>query len=408
LDSTAALRLGKLMKSLAASGRTVISTLHQPSSSLFFLFDKAIVMAAGEIAYFGPTFDVGEALAPMGMRCPIHENPADWIIAVVSDEQMGLFLAGNKQTGVDEKESLEIKEMVDEKSSYNTTLLEQMKILFARAMKTTLRDKVLTRARVGSHILMALLIGFLYWRMETDQTAIQDRLSLIFFALIFLMLTAMMPTVLTFPLEKAVFLREHNNHWYTVTAYYISRSFVDIPLQVVIPWLFGTIIFFMTNVYPDVNHSDTAVVYFQFVAVLVVMTNVTQALGIVIGIAAPSVQVGIFMAPMTALPNLLFCGFLVNLDNIGPWLSWIKYISFIKYAMQAAVLSIFQKITFTCKPNQLVGPQGICPITSGQTVLNNLDYNDLSWGDAMLVLLLWFVFFRVIGYVILLRKAKTG
>lgn len=40
LDSNTALQLGKLLRQLSDSGRTVICTLHQPSSSLFHLFDN--------------------------------------------------------------------------------------------------------------------------------------------------------------------------------------------------------------------------------------------------------------------------------------------------------------------------------------------------------------------------------
>ncbi len=42
LDSITALNLGKLMKQLATGGRTVVATLHQPSSTLFKLFDNVL------------------------------------------------------------------------------------------------------------------------------------------------------------------------------------------------------------------------------------------------------------------------------------------------------------------------------------------------------------------------------
>jgi len=39
------------LKNLAKSGRTVISTIHQPSSEIFGTFDKLLLMVSGHIIY---------------------------------------------------------------------------------------------------------------------------------------------------------------------------------------------------------------------------------------------------------------------------------------------------------------------------------------------------------------------
>jgi ABC-type multidrug transport system ATPase subunit len=54
LDSFKALSIVKLMRRLARRhGKTVVSTIHQPSSSAFAFFDRLILMCDGYIVYQG-------------------------------------------------------------------------------------------------------------------------------------------------------------------------------------------------------------------------------------------------------------------------------------------------------------------------------------------------------------------
>lgn len=41
------------MKSIAQQGKTIICTIHQPSSEIFELFDRLCLLAEGRLAYIG-------------------------------------------------------------------------------------------------------------------------------------------------------------------------------------------------------------------------------------------------------------------------------------------------------------------------------------------------------------------
>lgn len=56
LDSSTALSLIESMRKLADHGKTVICTIHQPSSQIFQLFDTLILLTEGKLAYFGPSY----------------------------------------------------------------------------------------------------------------------------------------------------------------------------------------------------------------------------------------------------------------------------------------------------------------------------------------------------------------
>lgn len=126
----------------------------------------------------------------------------------------------------------------------------QFKILLSRAFKEIIRDKLLTRIRAGAHVGAGILIGLLYLRHGIHSTSIPTTIGYYFFryqvqaavpllhsmaivrSILFLMLATVMPTVLSFPIEKEIFKREHFNNWYSVRAYYMAKTVCDLPFQV--------------------------------------------------------------------------------------------------------------------------------------------------------------------------------
>lgn len=54
LDSFMAMSIVDAMKNLALKGKTIICTIHQPSSEIFEKFDSLYLMAEGRVAYSGP------------------------------------------------------------------------------------------------------------------------------------------------------------------------------------------------------------------------------------------------------------------------------------------------------------------------------------------------------------------
>lgn len=53
LDSASAFFVIQTLKNIACDGRTVISSIHQPSSEVFAMFDDLFLLSGGETVYFG-------------------------------------------------------------------------------------------------------------------------------------------------------------------------------------------------------------------------------------------------------------------------------------------------------------------------------------------------------------------
>ncbi|KAI3687805.1 hypothetical protein L1987_81508 [Smallanthus sonchifolius] len=60
LDSASAFFVAHALRSLARDGRTVISSIHQPSSEVFALFDDLFLLSGGSTVYFGESKEVIE------------------------------------------------------------------------------------------------------------------------------------------------------------------------------------------------------------------------------------------------------------------------------------------------------------------------------------------------------------
>jgi ABC-type multidrug transport system ATPase subunit len=83
LDAATSLGLLVSMRELARSGHTVVSTIHQPSSAMFFMFDRVILLAEGGwMVYSGATKQVLPYFASLGLHTPGPQyNAADFMRA---------------------------------------------------------------------------------------------------------------------------------------------------------------------------------------------------------------------------------------------------------------------------------------------------------------------------------------
>ncbi|KAJ9601109.1 hypothetical protein L9F63_000744, partial [Diploptera punctata] len=72
------------LKSLAKGGRTVVCTIHQPSSRLFEMFDDLYILSEGQCLYNGPINEMTSVFEEVGFECPEHYNRADFALEIAS------------------------------------------------------------------------------------------------------------------------------------------------------------------------------------------------------------------------------------------------------------------------------------------------------------------------------------
>ncbi|VDP03138.1 unnamed protein product [Soboliphyme baturini] len=323
LDAQTCLQCISILKSLSTGGRTVVCTIHQPSARVFEMFDTLYMLADGRCIYRGKTDHLLQYLNSFGLKCPPYHNPADFVIEVASgvygDQLEKLTKAvddgscersdevGNDGTRTESQnltdpqfEKCTSSNCVPVKPSpscreqrqmdmprikrYSSNCAKQFVVLYKRTFMCILRDTNLTQLRFIIHLTVGVLIGLLYYDIGNKSSKVMNNAACMFFSVMFLMFTAMMPTVMTFPLEMDVLMREHLNYWYSLKSYFCAKSMADFPFQVIFPIIYSTIVYWMTG------QAQETFRFVMFLAMCILVSFAAQSCGLLIG-AATSVQV---------------------------------------------------------------------------------------------------------------------
>ncbi|OXU25341.1 hypothetical protein TSAR_015580 [Trichomalopsis sarcophagae] len=279
---------------------------------------------------------------------------------------------------------------------YPTSELVQFWIVLKRTLLFSRRDWTLMYLRLFAHILVGFLIGALYYDIGNDATKVLSNLGFLFFNMLFLMYTSMTITILSFPLEMPVLLKESFNRWYSLKSYYLAITVSDIPFQAIFCILYVTIVYFLTSQPAELSRFS------MFLGTCLLISFVAQSVGLVVG-AAMNVQNGVFLAPVMSVPFLLFSGFFVSFDAIPVYLRWITYLSYIRYGFEGTALA-----TYSFGREKLSCKQEYCHFKKPQQTLEELDMNHADFKLDVLALLLIFLVLRIAAYLFLRWKLKSS
>lgn len=86
LDSAAAFFVVTTLRNLARDGRTVIASIHQPSSEVFELFDNLTLLSGGKLIFFGEAKAANEHFTTAGFPCPSLRNPSDHFLRAINSD----------------------------------------------------------------------------------------------------------------------------------------------------------------------------------------------------------------------------------------------------------------------------------------------------------------------------------
>jgi len=416
LDSHMAASVVDLLLGLAAQGRTVVCTIHQPSSQVFATFDRLLLLAEGRTAYLGPARGTAkDFFASQGFPCPQDFNPADHLISLLAVEpgneiedraRVSLLCdafadsdLGKEVRAAVKKEDEGVGEFNDDNdkiSPYLATWPQQLGALAWRNWKTSLKDPLAARAKIGQAVVLALILGVVYLQQDMDQKGIQNVNGALFVLLTNISFGNVFAVVNIFCSELPVFKREHYGGMYRVDTYFIAKQLVDLPLYLVEPIILTTILYWMVGLNPDVLR------FFIACGIILLVTQVVLSVGYFLSCLSPNVDVALAVAPVVIIPFMLFGGFFLNSGSVPVWLSWLKWVSWFIYSYEALLVNQWSGIEhIACSPEAPNACQA-----SGEQVLQRLSFKEENLGRDIGVLLLLAVVIRLMAYLALVFRTR--
>jgi ATP-binding cassette subfamily G (WHITE) protein 1 len=291
------------------------------------LFDDLILMAEGRIVYSGPAKHVIHYFSKLNFTFPTYSNPADYIFMSILNTEMARLNKQEKEGGhvvesaqartdmliqswqTSSESSAVQNEVLNPRSGgissfakkFKSSFTTQFKFLFQRASYNAFRNPLIVRAKLAQVVVISLIIGCLYLNTDdlTGYSGHQNRIGLLFFLSINNVMSSTIGVLSIFGQERRVFRREYNSGYYGLPSYFFSKIMVEVPFQIVLPWVGATIVYWMAGLQP---YADKYFINMVFV----VLASITGfALGIFFACVFSDLETALTIAPLILLPLMV-------------------------------------------------------------------------------------------------------
>ncbi|XP_055823866.1 ABC transporter G family member 26 isoform X2 [Solanum dulcamara] len=392
LDSTSANRLLQVLQELAKMGKTIITTIHQPSSRIFHMFEKILLIAEGYPVYYGKARDSTEYFSSLGFIPEIAMNPAEFLLDLATGQVNDIsvpddlyppqltterekivirylqhkykVLLESKENHQGSKAPEHLQMAVTVKKDWTISWWEQFRVLSKRTYRERCRD-YFDKLRLVQSIGVALLLGLLWWKSSTATEAqLRDQIGLMFYICIF----------------------------WTSSSIFGAVTLCDMVAHVLYPTFFMCIVYFMAG------FKRTVQCFFLTLAATVLIAITSQGAGELFGAAVMSIRRAGMVASLILMLFLLTGGYYVQ--HIPKFMRWLKYLSFMYYGFR-----LLLKVQYSGDDLYDCESKGGC-----RTLQTSPSFDTVSLNGGLKevwVLLAMALVYRFLAYICLRRKINS-
>ncbi|KAL6225156.1 hypothetical protein ACLB2K_004008 [Fragaria x ananassa] len=274
LDSAASYHvMNRIVKLAHRDGRTIIASIHQPSSEVFELFQNLCLLSSGRTVYFGPASQAKQFFASNGFPCPTLRNPSDHCLITINkdfdidieqghdvipstEEVINTLIRSYESSNTSKQVHHSVAEICQQKGGAlekgsQANFITQCLVLTRRSFVNMYRDLGYYWLRLAIYIALCLCVGTIFHDIGSTFGSIQARGSMLMFVASFLTFMAIggFPS---FVEDMKIFGRERLNGHYGVAAYVVGNTFSSIPYLLIISLIPGAIAYYLVaSIVPD-------------------------------------------------------------------------------------------------------------------------------------------------------------
>ena len=416
LDAYTAVLLMRQLKQLSNEGKIIIAAIHQPRFAIFNTFDSLTLLSRGYTIYHGDAKKAVEYLHDNGHVCPERENPADFFLDVIAQDELKIRRNKNCQieTMADQYHNSAIKRELDHqlvqnhqerktkyvsKSMYVSNIFWQILVVGLRTLKILIRSPMEFILQILLSVIFNLIIGSIFWQLTYTQNGLQNRLGGLFL-IVMNQTFANFMAINAFMKGKAIYLHENAGGYYRVSAYFFAKLLLDLFPKRVFPSSIGvTIAYFMLGLQTKVSK------YLIFLLTLSLTTTSAAGISFAYGALVSNIAVAGQLTGLTYVIMIMLGGFLANITTLPYWLQWTQYLSIFRLSFSTLCINELVNLNFTQNgfSNETIYPGTSYLDQQGITYGNNFDI----WRGILGLAGFTFVSFSF-TYSILLMKKKIS
>ncbi|KAI9559857.1 ABC protein [Daphnia sinensis] len=404
LDSFMAYNIIQVLKKIALTGKTVVCSIHQPSSDVFNLFDRILLMAEGRTAFLGPVSDALSFFSSRGLPCPSNYNPADFYIrtlatvpgeeaeskkkitdicdAFEASEASRLISATAKANSRNSNQKIQESDGSKIRNSpYKVSWFAQFKAVFWRSLISVIREPTVLKVKIIQTISIAVMVALIFHGHALGHGSIRNIQGGFLILLSNATFIHVYGVVSIISNEIPIFLREHRIGMYRTDIYFLSKTLADLPADFIFPFIFTLITYHAIGLNALVDR------FFIACGIMILVTNAVTSFGKKlkrnVHSACDSIDV--------------HWRILYSKQRFPAYLDWMRYLSWFMYGNEALSINQWVGVQF----NDTACPDGVC---IGEHILKDYDYDPDFYYRDVIGLCGLIVGFRVLAFFALLRK----
>jgi len=413
LDARAAQIVMRAIKNVVSTGRTVICTIHQPSASLFSLFDNLLLLKrGGQTVFFGPLGEDCSNLISYFSAIPNTPeiqpgmNPATWMLECIgagTTQSVGSaidYAAQYQASSLCHQNTIELGNLVipeessnpiSFKTKYASTLWSQFRILIRQAAIRYWRSPNYNLQRLCVSTVVGVLFGSVFANSEGfgEQTAIISSIGLMFLTTVFVGVVYFNGAIPMLSKERAVYYREQASNAYRPFPYALAWGLAEIPYLLVCTLVFISIFYFL------VGFEAVAWKFFYYYLFFFQYTSFMTFLGQLFAAILPNGQTAQVVGSAITSLFTLFGGFLIPAHKIPDGWIFLHYINPLHYAFEGLVVTQYHGASSAVQILD-TSTGNVAPSTAEQVALNFFG-GEFSWSNRHMdfaILLAFTIFIR--------------